>query len=405
MLIGEEYGFGFRRVINMIAQEGGGYQKSQLLEIIVKAFIEQDRASRERFSRVWHWEDWPGSDHSTRRINGVHLVAQERDTGNLVGIQCRYRGRGHILNLRDVHVDIPYYDLPTFSEIVVVSTTEDWRRNVEYELRRPDRAVSVWGVWHFENSSIDWSRFELSNPHSLASRSPKTLRDDQKNAVETVLEGFRSSDRGKLIMPSGSGKTLTALRIAESCTEEGGTFLYLAPSMSLLSQAIREWCNNAERRIRPLVVCSEAYAKGAEKYRQRGDIAIHHMADRPTSEPGILFWQFRRASQVGKRMKVVFSTYEALDIVAKAQQYGLPQFNLIVADDANRPVAGRYWGTMASDSSEYTREHDNRLVKGLRRLYMAATPRIYGVRARRKRRDEALSMDDVAVYGPELYRP
>ena len=51
--------------------------------------------------------------------------------------------------------------------------------------------------------------------------------------------------------------------------------------------------------------------------------------------------------------------------------------------------------------------HDNGFIKGLKRLYMTATPRIYGDSAKRKANDEQLtlaSMDDGSVYGPEFYR-
>ena len=41
------------------------------------------------------------------------------------------------------------------------------------------------------------------------------LRPYQKEAIESVLKGFKRSHRGKLIMPPGSGKTFVALNIAE----------------------------------------------------------------------------------------------------------------------------------------------------------------------------------------------
>ena len=49
------------------------------------------------------------------------------------------------------------------------------------------------------------------------------------------------SDRGKLIMACGTGKTFAALRIAEKMAGTGGRVLYLVPSIGLFSQAMREW--------------------------------------------------------------------------------------------------------------------------------------------------------------------
>ena len=47
--------------------------------------------------------------------------------------------------------------------------------------------------------------------------------------------------RGKLIMACGTGKTFTALRIAEAVAGVGGRALYLVPSISLFQQSMREW--------------------------------------------------------------------------------------------------------------------------------------------------------------------
>src|SRR6185437_13949456 len=72
-----------------------------------------------------------------------------------------------------------------------------------------------------------------------------------------VVEGFQSHARGKLIMACGTGKTFTSLRIAEALVPAGGLVLFLVPSISLLSQTLKEWTAEANVPLRPFAVCSD----------------------------------------------------------------------------------------------------------------------------------------------------
>ena len=61
-------------------------------------------------------------------------------------------------------------------------------------------------------------------------------------------------------MACGTGKTFTALKIAEHIAGINGRVLYLVPSISLLSQAMREW---SEQRGVPhsyISICSDTRA-------------------------------------------------------------------------------------------------------------------------------------------------
>ena len=74
----------------------------------------------------------------------------------------------------------------------------------------------------------------------------KKLRDHQIKALNEVKKGFENSDRGKLIMACGTGKTFLSLRIAEDLVGKGAKVLYMVPSLSLMSQTVRDWKNDAQ---------------------------------------------------------------------------------------------------------------------------------------------------------------
>src|SRR5206468_78840 len=67
-----------------------------------------------------------------------------------------------------------------------------------------------------------------------------------------------SHDRGKLIMACGTGKTFTALKIAETLVPKRGAVLFLVPSISLISQTLTEWSNECERPLHSFAVCSDS---------------------------------------------------------------------------------------------------------------------------------------------------
>jgi predicted helicase len=105
-----------------------------------------------------------------------------------------------------------------------------------------------------------------------------------------------------------------------------------------------------------------------------------------------------------QHMSVVFSTYHSIDVISKAQhQYGLGDFDLIICDEAHR-TTGATFGD--DDESTFVKVHDADFIRANKRLYMTATPRIYGDSAKAKAESDNValcSMDDPALYGSELF--
>ena len=202
-------------------------------------------------------------------------------------------------------------------------------------------------------------------------------------------------------MACGSGKTFTALRIAEHVAGVGGTVLFLTPSISLLSQSLIDWANDADLPLKTLAVCSDIRA--GQRSRDDEDISPYDLTEYSSTDPEVLVERFNRASHANGagRMTAIFSTYQSLDVVSKAQrEFGLPAFDLIICDEAHRTTGVSLVG---QNESGFQRIHDNEFIAGRKRLYMTATPRIYGDRAKRKANESQLtvaSMDDESQYGP-----
>jgi len=148
-----------------------------------------------------------------------------------------------------------------------------------------------------------------------------------------------------------------------------------------------------------LVVCSDSKA-GA----QAEDITTHDIP-LPTTDAARLSANLAGVGRRLRGMTVVFSTYQSIQVVADAQQASGQPFDLILCDEAHRTTGV----TLSGDSSEsaFVKVHDNSFLPAGKRLYMTATPRIYGD-AVKKKADEAsavlTSMDDETVFGPEFHR-
>ncbi len=391
----------FRDILNELAADAQStVEKGRSFERLVKAFLERDKAQSARFSRVWLWADWPGN--GGRHDTGIDLVAEEKDGGGLVAIQCKFYSEDNSIALAQLNKFLTAYGAIQFASGIIVATTDQWTGNAEAAIREArTKPVTRWGPDIFENSSIDWSAFDLDNPSGAVQRPTKTLRPYQQEALDSVIGGLDQCDRGKLIMACGTGKTFTALRIAERQVGADGTVLFLTPSISLLSQSLLDWANDADVPLKTFAVCSDTRA--GRRARDDEDISPYDLRETPSTDPNHLVARFSAAKRDGC-MTVIFSTYQSLDVVSAAQKKGLPQFDLIVCDEAHRTTGVSLVG---QSESNFQRVHDDNFVEAKKRLYMTATPRIYGDRAKRKANENRLtiaSMDDESVYGPEFHR-
>ena len=163
---------------------------------------------------------------------------------------------------------------------------------------------------------FDWPDLVREAPEALSlRREPFRLRPHQEQAFDDVLRGFAAHDRGKLVMACGTGKTFTALRIAERIAGEGGRVLYLVPSISLFQQSMREWAEQRELPHRYIGICSDTRAGRSDEDASFLELEIPVTTDRQAVGRAL------RHAPSGA-MTVVFCTYHSLGLVAQAQDDG-----------------------------------------------------------------------------------
>lgn len=374
------------------------YDKGSRFERLIKAYLTTDPLYVSRFSDVWMWTDWPG--RNGKADTGIDLVAQERDSGAYVAIQCKFYAPSYTLQKGDIDSFFTASGKAPFASRLIVSTTDKWSKHAEDALAEQHLPCARMRVQDLEDSAVDWSKFSLAKPDQVFLRKKNKLRKHQVAALKDVASGFEVSDRGKLIMACGTGKTFTSLKIVETSTPSNGLVLFLVPSISLLSQTLKEWTAQAEDEIRAFAVCSDTRVGKHDE-----DIAVHDLAFPATTDAKRLGDAIAARPKNDTRRTVIFSTYQSIDVIAQAQKkHGLGTFDLIVCDEAHRTTGI----TLAADAeSAFVRVHDAKFLEARRRLYMTATPKIYADESKTKADDAGAvitSMDDVSKFGPEFHR-
>lgn len=368
-------------------------------ERLMQAFLRKDPYYADLFSEVWMWMEWP--DRGKRPDTGIDLVAQERATGDYWAIQCKFFDPDTILQKSDIDSFFTASGKKPFAHRLIVSTTKNWSTHALEARNDQHIPVSTIDVNDLAESAIDWSEFSFKKPRNIRLRPKKKLREHQKEAHANVIKGFKASDRGKLIMACGTGKTFTALKIAETAVPDGGTVLFLVPSISLISQTLTEWSNESGKPIHCFAVCSDPKVG----QNQTEDISTSDLAYPAHTNAKELARQFTGMKRIEKSgLFAIFSTYQSIAVIANAQKHGLPGIDLIICDEAHRTTGVE---EDSDNASAFIKVHDPKFLKARKRLYMTATPRIYDDTSKSKAKEadiDIYSMDDESTYGPEFHR-
>lgn len=392
--------------------------KGDRFERLMQGYLKTDPKFAYKFKKVWLWEEFPAKADLGGSDTGIDLVALTVE-GDYWAIQCKCYQESATIDKPSVDSflstssrQFKNEELKTvsFSHRLWISTTNKWGPNATEAIKSQSPPVSRINLYELQEAPVDWEKLE-NGIHGEVARVPKkTLKPHQKEALETTHEYFKKVNRGKLIMACGTGKTFNSLRIAENETNGKGLVLFLVPSIALLGQALREWSADANEPINAICICSDAeVSKKRTKNDDEDTFSIVDLAWPASTNTNEILRQFEYISRQPKTgMTVVFSTYQSIEVIARAQKEllknGIGEFDLIICDEAHRTTGV----TLAdSDESAFVKVHDNNFIKAKKRLYMTATPRLYNdnSKSRAAQADAVLcSMDDTALYGEEFYR-
>ena len=391
-------------------------EQGDKFELACKFFLQNDPYWSKRLSKVYLWNEAPIEITQGKPDTGIDLVAVDtHNPGKYVAIQSKCYLDSSSLTKGDVDSFYNEAGKPIYSGRIIMTTAE----KISSHARESQIVHSSVLIQRFHMNTVDWEPFLSGKGENFQAIRPIfELREHQKEAIESTAEGFEAADRGKLIMACGTGKTFTALRLAEKLTPTG-TILFLAPSISLISQTIAAWNQQAQKPFRTLAVCSDRKVSRAAVKQDGWQTSIHDIPFPATTDALTLrksLDTFTELNAANPQMTVIFATYQSIQVVIDAQRAMATNesdepnesdfFDLVICDEAHRTTGAREIGTSADEQSHFTLVHDSDILKASKRLYMTATPRIYGSKAKEtaKSSDFLLaSMDDPAIYGETFY--
>jgi predicted helicase len=395
--------------------------KGAKFERLMKAYLLTDPKYADNLKKVWLWEEFPSKQEFGGQDTGIDLVALTH-TGDYWAIQCKCYKEGTIIDKKEVDTFITTSgrsfkgeDCKTTSfayRLWIDTTGKSFSINAEKSFENQQIPVMKLGLYDLINSPIDWGKLENGICGQEARIQKKELRHHQIEALNKTNEHLQANDRGKLIMACGTGKTFTSLRIAENETKGKGLILFLVPSIALLGQTLNEWYADAKEPINAICICSDPeITKKRKKLEDIDTSSVLDLAYPASTDVKSILHQFKCLKiKSNNGLTVVFSTYQSIEVISKAQKeiakYNpeFSEFDLIICDEAHRTTGV---SLADEDESAFTKVHNNDFIKAKKRLYMTATPRLYDGETKSKAAQaEATlcSMDDVSLYGEEIYR-
>lgn len=237
---------------------------------------------------------------------GIDGLALAKD-GKLFAYQAKFRkDRNKTPSLREL------------STFFTVSDRADWRITITNANNLPSSINE-----RTRHSRVLVDRLDQLDPdffirlrrylqdQSISYPEKKTPHKTQQEAIDVALSYFKGHDKGQLILPCGTGKTLASMWIAENL--ESKRILVMVPSLALMSQTLREWAANTSiRPFRYLCLCSDTTVDLGN------DSPIEHFyeMDIPvTTEVGAVSDFLVRESSTNF---ILFSTYQSSKVLSEA---------------------------------------------------------------------------------------
>jgi len=362
-------------------------EQGSLFEGLMLKYFRVDPLYKNRFKSVQRYSDWArdqGSDEHKKDL-GIDLVAEERD-GTLCGIQCKFYSSSTPIKTFDIDSFFSMCRGRKIRNTILVNTGRDIGADALKKISL--NGCQVLNTASLERRPINWPTL-VEKPETLARDDPQTPFPHQEKAISDVLEGFKSSPRGRLIMACGTGKTLVSLRVAEHYVGKcGGAILYLVPSISLLAQSMREWAGNYDSRTQPryLAVCSDTTVGKEDDGSSMEDLEIPPTTDHEKIASALLHFKG------GRQPLMVFCTYQSLHVVHDVTK-GMEgfRFDLVLCDEAHRTT-----GVDKGSKRTFTAINNPAYVPSRRVLYMTATQKVYPMS---DDSNKPYTMNDPKVYG------
>lgn len=369
-------------------------QKGDIFEHLTKLIL----TTRPEYSSVLQnvWIQQEGIPKDIReKLNlpttdeGIDLVA-ETFTGEFWAIQCKFKGQNQTPTYKELSTfgNLANSYCKNISLALLVHTGE---KGVRKRKLLGENYTEIGLDFWLGLTNEDWDRIHKHLKGKSIRPKPKAPRSHQQRAINDATDHYvqNNAQRGRLIMPCGTGKSLTAFWIANALNSK--SVVVAVPSLSLIKQSLEDWtrefvAHKEEPRPEWLVICSDESTAKLDGDEFVSDV---HSMGIPTTTNVEVISSFLSSSHGGR--KVIFTTYQSSDKLAQAARNCKFSFALAILDEAHKTVGvkSKAFATLLSDKN----------ISISKRMFMTATERVM-----RGASEEVYSMDDEAIYGDLFYQ-
>ena len=362
-----------------------------IFELVTKHFLLTDSRYQSILKNVWLLNEVPEATRVKLNLpdqdEGIDLIAKTKQ-GKFWAIQSKYRsdssenltlsGKGGLATFNS----LAFTYCKNISHGLVVTTVDS-----------PPKKMKLINDIGFETSesflSLDDNQFEgwkiLKSSSLKKIIKPKKLypRPHQIEGIDKAIKYFETNDRGKIIMPCGTGKSLLAFWIAKDMGAK--TILISVPTLALIQQTLKTWTRELiinDLNADWLCVCSDNTVK--EDQDSFVSFTYDLGIEVTTNKKDISKFLNNKTSNY----KIIFTTYQSGKTIADASK-GF-SYDLAIMDEAHKTV-----GHMEKLSAHLIHQKNINIKK---RLFMTATERLF-----RRDPNEYLSMDSTKDYGEIIY--
>ena len=374
----------FDQFISSLREEFGEQDAGNKFEVFCKWFLENDPEWSKSIDNVWLWDEYPNKWQS--QDLGTDLVFHDKD-GLVWAVQAKCYSEHRSTTKKDMNTFLADTGRSEVDKRLWLQTTNKIEAKAEKTCKGQDKPVTFFNLNNFRDAQIDYPTSFRELYKAKVKIKPKP-EPHQIEAIKDVSSKLKTVDRGQLIMACGTGKTFTTMWIKEEL--KAHSTLVLLPSLSLLSQTMREWAWASNTDFEILNVCSD---KSVGKKTE--DMKPEDAPFRVTSEVEEILKFLKKP-----KPKVIFCTYQSSPLLAEAHEDStIPSFDLIISDEAHR-CAGKVEAGFATVL-------DENKIRSSKRLFTTATPRYFGkaIKDAAKAKDLAIvGMDDEKVFGSVLHK-
>jgi predicted helicase len=372
-----------------LTKSGQAKIAGDIFENVCKYFLQTAPQYQTKLKNVWLLKEV--KEDLRRKLNlpstdeGIDLIAETFDN-KYWAIQSKYRSDPKdTLTIKG--------DLSTFANLAfnncknislgLVMTTAD-KPPLKTKLLKGVSFVTLESFLELDDNNFEgWNLIKAKANHKTIVPKALSPRPHQVKAIKDTVEYFKTKERGKIIMPCGTGKSLTAFWIANELKTK--SVLIAVPSLALLQQTLKVWTREyLIAGIKPdwLCVCSDQTVSD-----DQDDFVsnIYELGIDVTTDKN----EIKKFLKSKANTKIVFTTYQSGKVTAAGAK-GFT-FDLGIMDEAHKTVG------LGSKPMAHLIHQKNIKIK--HRLFMTATERLF-----RGDKEEYLSMDDPRDYGDLIYQ-